>query len=131
MSESLELLDTRVSWCDDDGEGAVVGQSIRLVDGQYVHDWVGDGRDAYDQSEREYRAVEIAALGFAKQHDDVITVHNGGWDLGGASKTTCVAFLRICRAAYRAAKTSLRPWPAWAVQASAAGWKPPKGWKPE
>jgi len=25
---------------------------------------------------------------------------------------------------------SNKPWPQWAVQAKAAGWTPPKGWKP-
>lgn len=39
------------------------------------------------------------------------------------------------RAALRAAQLVLKtkaskPWPEWATQAAAAGWKPPKGWTP-
>lgn len=42
---------------------------------------------------------------------------------------------KIARLALSAANKALRegndvPWPAWAIQAQAAGWTPPKGWKP-
>ena len=32
--------------------------------------------------------------------------------------------------ANRCLLTGEAPWPAWAVQAKAAGWTPPEGWKP-
>ncbi|MHA2064948.1 MAG: hypothetical protein ACXABY_11285 [Candidatus Thorarchaeota archaeon] len=34
------------------------------------------------------------------------------------------------RIAVDAIKTGDKPWPAWAIEADKAGWKPPKGWKP-
>lgn len=37
--------------------------------------------------------------------------------------------LAIVKAAQQAAKDN-KPWPNWALQAKAAGWKPPKGWTP-
>lgn len=37
--------------------------------------------------------------------------------------------LRFARAAYKQAKANA-PWPVWALQAKAAGWTPPEGWKP-
>lgn len=37
---------------------------------------------------------------------------------------------RALRAIKLAVKSKSKPWPEWAVKASAAGWKAPKGWKP-
>lgn len=45
------------------------------------------------------------------------------------TKTGGLRALRTIRAAMKSA-TADKPWPEWALQASAAGWKPPKGWKP-
>jgi hypothetical protein len=44
------------------------------------------------------------------------------------SRTDAFAALRAIKAAIK--DKSNKPWPEWAVQAKAAGWKPPKGWKP-
>ncbi len=48
------------------------------------------------------------------------------------SLTKATAALRAVRAAFRADDAAQQgtPWPAWAVTAQAAGWKPPRGWKP-
>lgn len=46
------------------------------------------------------------------------------------TKSDATKALRAARAALRAAKSATNPMPAWAIKASAEGWKPPKGWKP-
>ena len=38
--------------------------------------------------------------------------------------------LMALKEANRALHADEKPWPDWAVQANAHGWKPPKGWKP-
>lgn len=45
------------------------------------------------------------------------------------TKTGGLRALRTIRAAIKTA-TAGKPWPEWALQALAAGWKPPRGWKP-
>lgn len=44
------------------------------------------------------------------------------------SAAKAVAALRAVKAALK--DKSKKPWPAWALEAKAAGWKPPKGWTP-
>lgn len=46
-----------------------------------------------------------------------------------SSKEDAMRAMKLARAACDAAE-STKPWPDWAVRASAAGWKAPKGWKP-
>lgn len=130
MSETIDVGLSYLAWYEDGEEGAIIGQSIHVLDGVYAHDWVKTC-EPVDQSGRDYRAVEVAALEFAKQHPDAIIFDRamGGWNSDNASKTVVMAFLRTCRAALRNAKRDV-PWPAWAVEALAAGWKAPKGWKP-
>ena len=44
------------------------------------------------------------------------------------SRADAFAALRAIKVAIK--DKSNKPWPQWAVQAKAAGWTPPKGWKP-
>lgn len=37
---------------------------------------------------------------------------------------------KALRAARHAVRTLASPWPDWALRAKAAGWRPPRGWKP-
>lgn len=54
-------------------------------------------------------------------------------DPGGAflfeRRTDATKALAMLNAALLAEKAG-RPWPSWALEAKAAGWKPPKGWTP-
>lgn len=45
------------------------------------------------------------------------------------SKTKAIAALRRSRALLKQFRSD-RPWPEWALKATEAGWKPPRGWKP-
>ena len=45
------------------------------------------------------------------------------------SKSKAQRALALLRSAAKRIKDD-KPWPDWAVKAQAAGWKPPKGWKP-
>ena len=78
-----------------------------------------------DQEMREIWLAHKAAEPFASE-----TRPHSGFTYESASKAN--AALRAVRAAFRAdlAAQQGTPWPAWAVTAQAAGWKPPRGWKP-
>lgn len=96
-----------LAWVDEDGEGSHVGE------------WAPKAplitRDDYESA-----AVFYAAKPFADYH-------RNGQDFVFSSS-------RTAREALRAAKLALKnvdvPMPEWAKQAAAAGWRPPKGWKP-
>jgi hypothetical protein len=45
------------------------------------------------------------------------------------SKKGAAEALRLVKVAIKELKDN-KPWPEWAKQAAANGWKPPKGWKP-
>lgn len=51
--------------------------------------------------------------------------HNGyRWESAADAKRARSAVTAVLK------DTSSKPWPTWAVEARAAGWKPPKNWKP-
>lgn len=77
-------------------------------------------------AERENWIVYKAAEPFAEPDKDKYE----GFTFESLSKARTA--LRAVRAALRvdAAAQQGVPWPAWAVTAQAAGWKPPRGWKP-
>jgi len=137
MSKSkLGVFDVRegliVAWCDEDGdgEGAWVGQDkgtpvakLRTKkDAAYVK---------RDLSDFEYFAIEIDAREWVEQNRDLVTATMAGYTFESVSVAR--RFLKEMQASLKAARAQYEtgvPWPEWAKTAEAAGWKPPKGWKP-
>jgi len=121
-----------VAWFDEDGEGARVGQDHQLSLDK-LKESVEEARGARDEeglSMFEYFSVEIAAKRWHSQHSGVYP-EDSGYEFESGS--ACKRFLAAMRAAMKSARSeydSNVPWPEWAKQAEAAGWKPPKGWKP-
>lgn len=74
-------------------------------------------------SQDEHIVASLAAL--AAKPDGVLPPRGFYWD----SRDRAQAALRSVNAALKIAKAAT-PWPEWAKQALAAGWKQPKGWKP-
>jgi hypothetical protein len=105
-----------IAWVDttDGEEGARLGES------RYTE------RDLASASPENW--VHIKATLVAEQTAGVIVPRerwrNFQWERAADAK----AALRAIRAALR--DKSSKPWPEWAVKAKAAGWVPPKGWKP-
>jgi hypothetical protein len=80
-------------------------------------------KDVDDRDERvELEAMHKAALLTAGAQKDRDGFH---WPSERAARSA----LSSINAAARAARAG-KPWPDWAIKARAAGWKPPKGWKP-
>lgn len=138
----LDIFDERyvyyVAWCDDvDGEGGRVGQDHEKSEKE-LREHLANAKD--DRSESgfdrfEYLSVEIAAKSWVKaaRGADKENTRAGKFGIEFDSLSTAKRFLAAMRAAVKAAKSEYDtgvPWPEWAKLASAAGWKPPKGWKP-
>ncbi len=106
----------RIWWfcADIDEIGAMVGESP------------GNPPKTDDPEEilsyREFSAVHETAKKLASGYA------SGGfyWEERAAAQRA----LTLCNAALRATRSTENPWPAWALEAVAAGWKAPKGWKP-
>lgn len=120
---------------DTDVEGEFVGACAHSL--AYYEKKIETARDSHadDESYREdlieYYFVERAALELAHQHPAKITHGRFGWVY--RDKATLRLALRTLRTAHKAGTAyarSMKPLPAWAVHAKAAGWTPPKGWMP-
>lgn len=124
-----------VSWIDDDGEeGAWIGQdaalSVHALKAQAQKAKLKRSDDGW--SEFEYTAVELAAKEWAKRNPGIAFERPAaGYEF--ESHADAKRFLADMRSAAKAARSEYDtgvPWPEWAKQAQAAGWKPPKNWKP-
>jgi len=83
-----------------------------------------DAEDA--RGSLEHVAASTAAAATKGANHDRIGLY---WE----THTAAARALKIAKAAIQAAVSEAengKAWPAWAIQAKAAGWKPPKGWKP-
>jgi hypothetical protein len=79
------------------------------------------GEDAGDEPEHIAASKAAESLGTNRRRTDGALT----WE----SKSDATKALRAARAAVKAAKAG-KPLPEWAITATAAGWKPPKGWTP-
>jgi hypothetical protein len=136
----LEVVDglhlSYVAWFDeDDGEGARVGQDSETPINKLVAEQAKARgvRDEEGFAMFEYYSVEIAARKWVAEHGKHVAKIRSTYGY----EFEAPAWARKFRAAMNAALKSARseydsnvPWPEWAKQAEAAGWKPPKGWKP-
>ena len=126
-----------VEWDLDGDPGAWVGQdassSLESLKTQAAK--AKQRRDEDGWSEFEYLAVEIAAKEWAteKKNRDVFLRRGIGGGYEFESMSAAKRFLAAMKSAAKAARHEYDtgvPWPEWAKQAQAAGWKPPKNWKP-
>jgi len=102
-----------IAWFfEDDGEGGALGESTHT-------------EKDLENATPEDREHILATLTAQKTE---------GWERGNFGVLTWESLTKA-KAALRAVKAALKSdkggkWPEWAVKAQAAGWKPPKGWKP-
>lgn len=93
----------------------------------------GDGRPPTDKEVNaaddlnwpHLRATQIAAKSKGVEN---VTDDRKYFPYRWETKTDAEGCLREIRAVLKAGRNN--PMPDWALKASAAGWKPPKGWKP-
>jgi hypothetical protein len=107
----------RLVWYFDGDYGMVCGENPKLARtapkrrrGQTEED---------HRSDLEAHAVEKAIKPLAHGRDE----RGFYWE-------SVVAAHRAYRVACSVLSGKETPWPQWAIQAKAAGWTPPKGWKP-
>ncbi len=137
MTHKLDIYEGRltchVAWAYEDDEGAWVGQEVEKTIDQLKAEKADAYKDRNDEGRDkfEYTSVEIAAKEWAEQNPKGLIQSHGGFEFENV--TTAKRFLAAMRATLKAARSEYdtgAPWPEWAKQAHAAGWKPPKGWKP-
>lgn len=102
----------RIQWVFEGfGEGGTLGEDVHV------------DADLAD-CEPEERSHVIAVVTASKTEGVERDQHGFYWP----SKAKANAALRAIKAAWKT--NTGASWPEWAVKAQAAGWKPPKGWKP-
>jgi hypothetical protein len=109
-------------WIPENGDyGATVGES-------------GTKPVKEKDTDIEWYTAEIVAhrLLKAKPDSDVFGLDKCGfwWSSKSAAATVLRQIRNETQLALRLEKESKDEWPEWAVTAAAAGWKPPKVWKP-
>lgn len=82
-----------------------------------------DGADWEVNEAREHNAISERLK--SEFPPDAVVSQRLYWDSYSQAKKA----LAIAKRIWKELRDG-RPWPDWAKQASAAGWKPPKGWKP-
>ena len=99
----------KLAWCfEADGEGGMLGPETQDCDAE---------------TQAVIKALE--AHFEANGHRPEVVASEWVWETTAQAKKA-LAVARLALKNFRADA----PWPAWAVQAKAAGWKPPKGWMP-
>lgn len=112
----------RIQWeINTDGDidlGAYCGQSKKKPSDEIPSD--PEAREFWAYERAGFQVIGDSPKGYCG-HDRI-----GFWWETKSHATAAIAKIRAL------AKVTLSgvPWPDWAKQAVAAGWKPPKGWKP-
>ena len=117
MIDDADSYAYRIVWylAEEQDYGAVLGEGG-------VHPTREDLEKIEDFEDRTTALCDIVAgESSGVQHDD----KGYCWESRSAAQTA----LRSCNAAMKQLASG-KPWPEWAMKAKAAGWKPPKGWKP-
>jgi hypothetical protein len=118
MADKLVVYDDgfyRLGWSieENDGEiGATVGETLKAVDDPEP--------DRANKDDWEFWKAETIARGSEPNRDEC----GYRWPSQKAAREV----LRQIQAAFK--QRAVPEMPTWAVKALAAGWKPPKGWKP-
>jgi hypothetical protein len=106
-----------LTWCDDDRAGENLGETC----------FQRSDLASADAATRQRAAEYFAALDLKPQPE--ATRWGFQWPTVSAARSA----LRAVNTARRLARTqaaTATPMPEWAMTALAAGWKPPRGWKP-
>jgi hypothetical protein len=99
--------------------------------------WVIDGEEGATLGEDTYTDKQLAKASPEDRDHILATItaskapgatRDGSYGYWWESKTQAAAALRAIKKTLRADNGA--PWPEWTVPALAAGWKPPKKWKP-
>lgn len=126
----LDRYEYHIAWVDEDDEGAWIGQDAATPT-YALTGKLAEAKKKRDFEEYEYLAVELASREWVGKAGEGVSRANDGYAFESMAKTK--KFLIAMRAAMKVARSEFEtgiPWPDWAKQAKAAGWKPPKGWKP-
>jgi hypothetical protein len=129
MKDRLMVVETRQGYTlqwnlgDEDDMGATLGE---CEDRKSLHKLEQDFKSGkVAEVDKEHVAATLAAW----KHEDVqySTYDRDGfyWE----TKAGATQALRLANIAIKELKDN-KPWPDWAKQAAAHGWKPPKGWQP-
>lgn len=120
-----------VAWNDDGEPGAWIGQDGKTPVAALKSRQV-EAKKSRDFDDYEYLAVEIAAQDWVKNKgEDYVSSSGCGYSFQTEGQArTFIAAMRAAMKVARAEYDTDVPWPEWAKQATAAGWKSPKGWKP-
>ena len=115
-----------------------MGESLDISErlGAYYVQWVIDGELGGVVGEERFDESDL--VGASGELWDVIKANLTASKTDGVQRDSTGYYWdspRLARSALRAIRAALRdktskPWPDWAIAASAAGWKAPKGWKP-
>jgi len=123
-----------VAWFEDGEEGALIGQEsgVASMTLDQRRAAARKNREPAGLSDFEYLSLEIAAREWLFAHPQVEhSVASGGYVFDAESSAKrFLAAMKVEMKAARVAYDTGVEWPDWAKAASAAGWKPPKGWKP-
>lgn len=121
MSERVYILDSEyqywLQWETDGEPGALLGEA-------YYTEKDFAKLCASDSSDRWYAAatMDVAALKPARGRNEAFVYEAFVFD----TRRDAERALNVAKAA----KSRKGPMPEWALKATAAGWKAPKGWKP-
>jgi hypothetical protein len=105
-------------WDEDDGvEGDLLLGHVISVNDNDSPEEIGEAK------EHNYVSDKLKQQQFPPDSVD----SSGGfmWE----SRAQATAALRVAKTLLKQFRSD-RPWPAWALRAVEAGWKPPRGWKP-
>ena len=105
-----------IQWYDPsdpyDEDGLCLGERLRIEGSEEQRAEAKEHNDISEVLAREYPPHEV-------HHQRLY------WESEAAAKRAATIARRILRELRGAA-----PWPDWAIAAQAAGWKPPRGWRP-
>jgi hypothetical protein len=123
--DSLKVVESddeyRLKWwiSEDEDYGATVGERGELPT---------------EDSDIEWYTAEVVCFRLYKANQDSDTFgldYQGFWWSSKVRATKVLTQIHAeTQVALSTGKGAENPWPDWAITAKAAGWKPPKGWKP-
>ena len=125
MSDTLDITDGhhgtyRIAWFIDGHEGATLGDGGETAAQLAKKIKAATGSSSEAKSSREYYSASLVMFATDGMKRDSRGFY---WE----SISDAKAALKVARLAV---KNCDHPWPDWAIKAKAAGWSPPRGWKP-
>lgn len=118
------------AWFEGNEEGAVIGEASETL--PQLRKLLKESKEARNQANIEFFSVEIAARELCeatKGSSTEILERTTQGSLVASTEAARKLLLLTCKNALKSARDA-KAWPDWALAATAAGWKPPRGWKP-